>query len=169
MPVDSFRYLSRLVSRYYKLSQVRAELPIPWTQLAQPLDQSRFGLVTSGGLYHSGQDPPFDLDGERREPSWGDPSFRMIPADLQPSELGVSHLHLKTDEILEDMNILLPIQRFKELVEEGRISRLADNAYSFMGYQGFPADQTGWKEVYGPRVADRLLAEEVDCVLLTAA
>jgi D-proline reductase (dithiol) PrdB len=109
------------------------------------------------------------LDGERRQPSWGDPSYRSIPVDIPPSELGVSHLHLRADDILEDMNILLPIERFKELAAEGWIGRLADHAYSFMGYQGFPADQTGWKEIYGPQVADRLLVEEVDCILLTAA
>jgi hypothetical protein len=38
-----------------------------------------------------------------------------------------------------------------------------------MGYQGFPADLTAWKKVYGPQVAEKLIAQEVDCVLLTTA
>jgi hypothetical protein len=88
---------------------------------------------------------------------------------MEPSEVGVSHLHINNGAVLKDTNILLPIQRFQELAQEGRIDSLARHVYSFMGYQGFPADLRGWKEVYGPRVADRLVAEEVDCVLLTAA
>ena len=57
----------------------------------------------------------------------------------------------------------------EELAAEGRIQGQADYAYSFMGYQGFPADLAGWRETYGPQVAEKLTAEKVDCVLLTAA
>ncbi|MCP4542976.1 MAG: hypothetical protein GY832_38150 [Chloroflexi bacterium] len=169
MPVDSFKYVSRLITRYYKLTRVQAELPIPWTLLSQPLNQCRFGLVTSGGLYHKGQEPSFDLERERREPAWGDPSFRTLPTDMEPVEVDVGHLHINKRDVLKDMNILLPIQRFQELVEQSQIGGLARHAYSFMGYQGFPADLTGWRDVYGPQVAEKLLAEEVDCVLLTTA
>jgi hypothetical protein len=88
---------------------------------------------------------------------------------MKPAELGVSHFHINEDDVLKDVNILLPIQRFQELAEEGRIHGLASHAYSFMGYQGFPADVTGWREIYGPHVAEKLIAEEVDCVLLTTA
>jgi hypothetical protein len=88
---------------------------------------------------------------------------------MDPAEVGVGHHHINKRDVLEDMNILLPIQRFAELVVEGRIGGLAEHAYSFMGYQGMPADVTAWREVHGPQVADRLLAEEVDCVLLTTA
>lgn len=169
MEVDSFKYLPRLVTRYYKMSQVRAEMPIPWAPLAQPLKEARFSLVTSGGLYHKGHEPPFDLERETREPAWGDPTYRTLPTDVDPQEVGVSHHHLNPTDIEADMNILLPIQRFQELAIAGRIGDLADQAYSFMGYQGFPADQRPWREIYGPEVARKLLNDQVDCVLLTAA
>ena len=169
MEVDSFKYLPRLVTRYYKMSQVATELPIPWTPLARPLDQTRFNLVTSGGLYHQGQEPPFDLERETREPTWGDPSYRTLATDMDPAAVGVSHHHLNPADIEADMNILLPIQRFQEMADQGRIGGLARRAFSFMGYQGFPADQRPWKERYGPEVAEKLLADQVDSVLLTAA
>lgn len=169
MEVDSFRYLSPLIKRYYQLNLVHKELPIPFTPLRKPLGECRFGLVTSGGLYHKGHEPPFDQERERREPPWGDPSFRTLSTGMDPVEVGVSHLHINAKDALEDMNILLPIQRFKELAAEGRVGSLADHAYSFMGYQGFPSDQSGWKKIYGPAVRDRLLAEQVDCVLLSTA
>jgi D-proline reductase (dithiol) PrdB len=169
MEVDSFKYLSRLITRYYKMAQVQTELPIPWTPLSKPLSQSRFGLITSGGLYHRGYEPPFDLERERQNPTWGDPSYRTLPAGTDPKEIDVSHLHLNAEKIEQDINILLPLKRFQELVQEGRIQSQAAHAYSFMGYQGYPADQTGWMEQAGPQVAEKLLAEGVDNVLLTAA
>jgi D-proline reductase (dithiol) PrdB len=167
--VDSFRYLSSLIKRYYQLSLVHRELPIPFTPLRKPLAECRFGLVTSGGLYHVGREQPFDQEGERKNPAWGDPTFRTLPVDMEPADVGVSHLHINHPDVLADPNILLPIQRFHELVAEGRVGGLAPHAYSFMGYQGFPSDLSGWKEVYGPAVRDRMLAEHVDCVLLTTA
>jgi len=169
MEVDSFKYLSRLITRYYKMAQVRTELPIPWTPLSKPVSQSRFGLVTSGGLYHRDHEPPFDTEGERLKPDWGDPGYRTLPADIDTTEVAVSHLHLNSRDIEEDMNILLPLQRFRELAQEGRIQGQAKHAYSFMGYQGYPADLSGWREESGPKVAQKLLNEGVDNVLLTAA
>lgn len=70
MPVDSFKYLPRLITRYYKLTRVTSELPIPWMPLSRPLDQCRFELMTSAGLYHKGHEPPFGVERERREPAW---------------------------------------------------------------------------------------------------
>ncbi len=169
MEVDSFRYLSPLIKRYYQLNRVRQELPIPFTPLRKPLDQCRFGLVTSGGLYHKRCERGFDQEGERKNPAWGDPSFRTLPVDMDLADVGVSHLHINHQDVLADPNILLPIERFHELVTEARVGGLAPHAYSFMGYQGFPCDLGGWRDTYGPAVRDRLLAERVDCVLLTTA
>ncbi|RME87672.1 MAG: hypothetical protein D6770_08820 [Anaerolineae bacterium] len=169
MSVDSFKYLPPLITRYYKLTRVETELPIPWTPLARPLEECRFGLVTSAGLYHKGYEPPFDVEREKREPTWGDPTFRTIPIDIPQGEVGVSHLHINTRDVLEDINIILPIHRFRELEAEGRIGSLAKEAYSFMGYQGVPASTKAWREVYGPQVAKRLKDQGVDCVFLTPA
>ncbi len=169
MEVDSFRYLPSLIKRYYQFSRVQKELPIPFTPLPKPLDLCRVGLVTSGGLYDTRREQGFDQEGERRNPAWGDPSFRTLPVDMDLADVGISHLHISHDDVLADPNILLPIQRFRELVADGRVGGLAPNAYSFMGYQGFPSDLSGWRDTYGPAVRDRLLAEGVDCVLLTTA
>ena len=169
MDVDSFRYMPSLIKRYYQLNLVRKELPVPFTPLSKPVEQCRFGLVTSGGLYDVRGEQPFDQEGERKNPAWGDPSFRTLPVDMDLADVGVSHLHINHQDVLADPNILLPIQRFHELAADGRIGGLAPHAYSFMGYQGFPSGLSGWRNVYGPAVRDRLLAERVDCVLLTTA
>ena len=167
MPVDSFKYLPRLIATFYQMSDRQPELPIPWTPLPRPLSDCTFGLVTSGGLYHRSVEPPFDLAREKQEPSWGDPTYRTLPIDIPQAEVGASHLHINTRDVLADVDILLPIHRFVQLAAEGRIGGVADHAYSFMGYQGFPPDTSAWQETYGPQVAERFKAAGVDCVLLT--
>ena len=169
MTVDSFKYLPRIIAAFYQTTERQPEFPIPWTPLPRPLGECKFGLVTSGGLYHKDVDPPFDLEREKDEPTWGDPTYRSIPVDIQQAEVGASHLHINTQDVLEDINILLPIQRFRELEAEGVIGSLADQAYSFMGYQGYPPDARAWQQKYAPQVAEKLKAEQVDCVLLTMA
>lgn len=167
MPVDSFKFLPRLIAAFYQSNPVQPELPIPWTALPGPLSACKFALITSAGLYLKGQQPPFDLEKERQDPTWGDPTYRVIPTDVQPDQLGVSHLHVNPKDAQEDFNILLPIHRFQELAEQGLIGGLADSAYSFMGYQGFPPDASRWRDRYAPEIAQRLAADQVDCVFLT--
>jgi D-proline reductase (dithiol) PrdB len=169
MPVDSFKYVSRLVARYYRLSTVDDRGPIPWTPLSKPLDRCRFALITSGGLYDKRNDPPFNLARETREPSWGDPSYRVISVDVPPAEIGASHHHINTAGVLEDRNVLLPLDHFQELVRLGSVGDLAQSHYSYMGYQGFPSDLSGWTQTYGPEVAGCMRQEAVDCVFLTTA
>jgi len=169
MTVDSFKFLPRLIATFYQMTEVQPQLPIPWTPLQRPLSECVFGLVTSGGLYHKGVEPPFDLEREKTEPAWGDPTFRVISKNISQDELGASHLHINTQDVLEDINILLPIHRFQELADEGVIGGLVNQNYSFMGFQGYPPDATEWREITGPQVAERFKAEGVECVLLTPA
>jgi len=169
MPVDSFKYLPRLIGSLYQMTERHPEVPIPWTPLSRPVTECKFGLVTSGGLYHAGKQKPFNLEREIAEPTWGDPTYRAIPSDIGQDEVGASHLHINTDDVRLDINILLPIDRFRELIAEGRAGALARHVYAFMGYQGFPPDATEWQDRYGPEVAERLKEEGVDCVLLTPA
>jgi D-proline reductase (dithiol) PrdB len=169
MPVDSFQYLPRLIATFYRMTEREPEYPIPWTPLSRPISECKFSLVTSGGLYHKGIEPPFDLERERDQPTWGDPSYRTIPTSFAQSEIGVSHLHFNTQNVLQDVNILLPFQRFQEMVAEGKVGAVAEFTYSFMGFQGFPPDTTEWQQTSAPEVAEKMKAEAVDCVFLTPA
>jgi D-proline reductase (dithiol) PrdB len=169
MSVDSFKFLPRIISYYYQQTNRQSDLPIPWTPLKNPARVSKFGLVTSAGIYLLNDGKPFDLKRERREKIWGDPSYRKIPTTVEQGEIGISHLHYNPRDVLIDYNILLPCQRFQALAAEGSIGGLANYAFSFMGFQGFPPDTTEWQTVYGIEVAEHLLTEEVDCVLLTPA
>jgi len=166
MPVDSFKYLPPSIAGYYRNMPVQEEEPIPWTPLAKPLNECRISLVTTAGIYVKDVDPPFDMEREKREPMWGDPTYRRIPRDVRQEQIGASHLHINNRDLLEDMNIVLPIQRALELEEEGVIGSLAPTSYSYMGYQMSNAE---WREKYGPEAAGLMKDEGVDGVLVAPA
>ena len=166
MPIDSFKYLPGAIAGYYRNMPVQKVDPIPWTPLAKPLNECRVSLVTTAGIYVKDVDPPFDVEREKREPMWGDPTYRRIPRDVRQEQIGASHLHINNRDLLEDMNTVLPIERLLELEAEGVIGSLAPTSYSFMGYQMNNAE---WREKYGPEVAGLMKDEAVDAVLLTPA
>ena len=166
MPIDSFKYLPRSLTGYYKSQPITRQEPVPWTPLAKPLNESRVALVTTAGIYVKGSEPPFDAEREKREPMWGDPTFRRIPRDVEQEQIATSHLHINNRDLEIDVNIQLPVHRFLELEEEGRIGSLAETNLSFMGYQ---PNTKEWREKYGPEAAGLMKEEEVDAVLLIPA
>lgn len=164
MTVDSFRFLPASIAAYYRNLPVQREEPIPFTPLAKPLSECRFALATTAGIHEEGKEPPFDTEREKREPMWGDPTFRRISRDVKQEGIGACHLHTNNRDILTDMNIVLPVHRFLELESEGIIGSLAPTSYSFMGYQ---PNTTEWRERYAPEAALIMKEEDVDAVLLT--
>lgn len=166
MPTDSFKWLPRSIAGYYQAMEVPEPEETPWSPLRKPIEQCRFALVTTAGLYLKDEQPPFDLDRERREPGWGDPSYRVVPSDVRQEQIGVGHLHINTEDIEADLNIALPVHRFQELAATGEVGKVAPHHYSFMGYQ---QDNSHWREHSGPAVAQRMVEEQVDAALLTPA
>ncbi len=164
MSIDSFKYLPGSIAAYYRNLPVQREEPVPWTPLKKPLSQCRLALVTTAGLSVNGLEPPFDAAREKREPMWGDPTYRRIPREVRQEQIRASHLHINNRDLLADVNTVLPLQRFLELEWEGTIGSLAPTSYSFMGYQ---MDTREWRERYAPEVAALLRDEAVDAVLLT--
>jgi D-proline reductase (dithiol) PrdB len=69
--------------------------------------------------------------------------------------------------MVEDVDVVLPIRAFTALEAEGRIGRLADEHYSFMGYQD--RRLVDWRNVQGPELAARLKEHAVDVLLLAPA
>jgi D-proline reductase (dithiol) PrdB len=163
--VDPWRFCGPVLKKL--ISDQIPERPgyadIPWTSPGKPLAEAKVALLSTAGISMSG-DPPFDMDRERREPLWGDPSWRRIPSGASSNTVEVNHLHIKTDYIREDLNVALPIDRLRELVEDGVVGAVADTHYSTMGYQG--ADTTALENQSAPEIARSLLDEGVDLLLL---
>ena len=104
-----------------------------------PLKETTFTLMTSAGI-NSKTDSPFDVERERREPAWGDPTSRQIPSTATETDIDVNHLHINTDYIKQDINVMLPLARFREFEKEAIIGKLAPTCYSFYGFQLDPKD-----------------------------
>jgi D-proline reductase (dithiol) PrdB len=111
-------------------------------------------------------DPPFDMEREKREATWGDPSYRAISRETEEKDIQVHHLHINTSYLLQDMNVLLPLRRMAELEKEGIIGRLAPTSYSFYGFQWQGTNFL--EEAIGP-ISERMGREGVEAVLLTPA
>ena len=91
----------------------------------KPLADRRVALVTTAGLHRRG-DAAFELT---------DASYRVLPGELAASDLVMSHSSVNFDRsgFAEDVNLVFPVDRFRELAEEGVIGGLASNHFSFMG------------------------------------
>jgi D-proline reductase (dithiol) PrdB len=140
----------------------RLNAEIPWTPLAVPLDQARVSMVSTAGLHLEG-DTPFDIDAKE-----GDVSFREIPSEVDGAYLRVSHTHYPHRYLNQDRNVVLPVDRLRELADGG-VLRLARRLFSF-GYSGTltrqlidPEDGTAH------RLAAELQEDGVDLVLLAPA
>lgn len=168
MPIDSFKYVPRAMAGKARddALEVTKTAPIPFTPLRKPVREARFALVTSAGIRLK-SDQPFDLEREVREPTWGDPTYRVLPRTVRQDEIAADHLHTNNDILLADVNTVFPIHRLAELVEAGEVGSLAESHYSFMGFQGEPPELGPWRDQHGPKIAERMKREGVDAVLLT--
>jgi hypothetical protein len=138
------------------------EREIPWTPLAKPLSEARVALVSTAALALN-DDEPFDQEGERKNPWWGDPSFRVVPGDTRTGQARSWHMHIDTSVPDEDLDSVMPLARLAELADAGFIGSSAPSHYSFMGYILKPEELL---ERSVPAMIERLKQEEVDAVLL---
>ncbi len=122
-------------------------------RLDKPLEDATIALLTSAGIYVLGEQEGFDVERERNDPMWGDPTLRTIRSDVTQSEIGATHLHIRTDDLLADVDIALPINRLAEFVAEGWVGAAASEHFSVMGYQSEGAEV--WRTETGPEIAAR--------------
>lgn len=163
MRVDSFRFLPRSFRPLYEHVAAPEGEPA-WTPFEPRLAGATIALLTSAGLHLRGAQPEFDLDRERREPAWGDPSWRRVPAGARSGELGMCHLHVNPADVLADHNVALPIDRLAELAAAGVVGAVAAEHVSVMGYQERSLE--GWRSRTLPEVVDMLRGEAADGVVL---
>jgi D-proline reductase (dithiol) PrdB len=165
--VNGFRFLPPSLSAWFSkdIPDEAFSGDIPWTPLKKPAKNTTFALMTSAGINYK-TDPPFDVEREKREPAWGDPTSREIPSTATQADIDVNHLHINPDYIKQDINVMLPLARFREFEKDGIIGGLAPTCYSFYGYQMNP--QVLLEETM-PKVASKMKAEGVEAVLLTPA
>lgn len=146
-----------MMGKAITLPQLRhlADGDIPWAPLRKPLSACTVALISTGGV-HLNSDPPFNLN--------GDPTFRVIPKDVQPGDLAISHQAYDRTDALRDINLVFPLERLRELESAQVIGRLAAQHYGFGLMGSATALMPAVKDV-----ARRLSAAGVDLALLVPA
>ncbi len=119
-----------------------------------PLPERRIAIVTSAGLHRS-SDAAFDLT---------DIGYRVIPGNVQTADLAMSHASVNFDRsgFQNDVNVVFPIDRLREMKAAGEIGSIANFHYSAMG--------AGWEpheiEPTALEIAALLHRDNVDAALL---
>ena len=125
----------------------------PWVE-GPSLTRRRAAIVSTAGLHKRG-DRPFTFDA-------GD-GYRIMPDGIVADDLVMTHVSANFDRsgFQQDWNVVFPIDRLRELVEEGQIGSVAKYHYSFMG-----AHDPIALEKQARSVADLMKRDHVNAVLL---
>jgi D-proline reductase (dithiol) PrdB len=110
-------------------------------------------LISTAGL-HRRNDRPFEgMSGD----------YRVIPGDTKAGDLVMTHVSTNFDRtgFQRDWNVVLPMDRLRELAKEGEIGSMADFNYSFMG-----ATDPMEMEAAARNLAGLLKGDRVDGALL---
>ncbi len=118
------------------------------------LNRLRVAIVSTAGL-HTVQDDPFDGSNPEK--------YRVIPKEIPVQDLVMSHVSVNYDRsgFYQDFNVVFPLDRLKELQDEGFIASVASRHYSFMGAE----NPMTWRPAV-EKLADQLRQDHVDAVLL---
>ena len=162
LSVQLFRRIPWLASRWARRHRFVEGHGIPWAPVTMPLSRSVVALVTTAGVHLKSQGP-FDMD----DPD-GDPSFRAIPSHVQGGDLAITHKYYDHSQADRDINVVLPLDRARELAAGGRIGGFAPFVYGFMGHIDGPHLRT-LMEKTAPEVARLLQRDGADAVVLTPA
>jgi D-proline reductase (dithiol) PrdB len=132
-----------------------ARRAIPYTPFDRDLSDTTIALVSTAGVHLKTQEP-YNTD--------GDGSYRVIPSDTNVADLMVTHTHYDHTAADQDINVVFPIERLRELVADGTIKGLNTEFFGMMGYtlkMKQVLDETG------PEIAKKVERSATDLVLLT--
>lgn len=149
----------RTFVKMYKWQRVD---PVPWALQTAPLGESRVGLVALACMTMPDQ-PPFEAE----QPD-NDASLRIIPADTDPCALVNTYPGQSFDHagLSLDANLLVPLDRLRDMVREGEIGEIAPRVASICGH--LPKPQRLLKET-APQIALMFAEDMVDVALLVPA
>lgn len=141
--------------REHLLAKNRPLFPTqPWVT-GPPLAERRVAIVTTAGLHRRGEQHFFRRTG----------AYRVFPGDVQGRDLLMSHSSVNFDRtgFQQDVNVVFPLDRLRELSRDGVVGSVAAFHYSFMG-AGVEPDEL---EATAREVAGMLKQDGVDAVFLS--
>lgn len=101
---------------------------VPFTPFDMPLSKATIAIVSAAGVHAKDQEP-FNIADEL-----GDLTYRVMGEDVETSNLMVTHHHYDHTDADADINTVFPLDRLRELKEQGLIGGIARKHIGFMGY-----------------------------------
>lgn len=148
--------------RFVRRVHSRPDGPIPFTRLTKPLAECTVGLITTGGVHLTSQ-PAFDM----ADPD-GDASLREIPGDVALTDLTITHNYYNHSSADRDVNVIFPLNRFRELAQQGIVGQVGRRHFGLMGHiEGQQLRRL--QQRTAPEIAAKLRADGVDFAFLTPA
>jgi D-proline reductase (dithiol) PrdB len=131
----------------------------PWVP-GPALPQRRVALISTAGL-HRREDRPFAVTAGHARAMAGD--YRVIPHDIAANDPVMSHVSTNFDRtgFQQDWNVVFPLDRLRELAQDGVIGSVAALHYSFMG-----ATEPGQMEAAAHTLVRLLTQDHVNAVCL---
>jgi D-proline reductase (dithiol) PrdB len=130
----------------------------PLTKPTKAMTQSRVSILTSGGVSHCSM-PGFDPDARN------DHRLDEVGQDVDSKDFDINDSYYNHDDADQDINCIYPIDRLKEMAENGIIGSIAPRFWS--GFMGRIYNRTKLIEESIPAFIDKLREDEID-VLVTA-
>lgn len=132
-----------------------ARRAIPYTPFERDLSETTIALVSTAGVHLKTQEP-YDVE--------GDGSYRVIPSNTNVADLMITHGHYDHEAADQDINVIFPIERLRELVADGTIKGINTD---FFGMMGYTLKMKQVLEETGPEIARKIERSATDLVLLT--
>lgn len=148
------------VNERYPGSMISKPDTVPLATLRKPVAQSRLAFISTAGVQPKGT-LPFDV-----VHPVGDYSFRRVPSAAEPADLEIHQLKYPTAGANRDLNVIFPIERLRELTDEGMIGTLTPDFFSFIGYN---MDPERLERTLAEEIAEAVVAEGAEAALLAAA
>lgn len=119
----------------------------------KPLSERRVSVISTAALQRR----------DDRVFANGEASYRVIQRDTDPNDIIMSHGSVNFDRsgFQQDLNVCFPLERLKELAEEGFIGSVADFHYTVSGAVDPRKNEDSAREI-----ARSMQREGVDTVLL---
>jgi len=123
---------------------------VPFSRFIGDLNLKKVAIVSVAGILKKNDLPP-----ESEE-------FILIPSDTPASGLRVTHHHINPAILQGDINAIFPIDRLRELANEGKIGGPTDNHVSVFG---FHLMQSRIRKEVAPKIAELLESDDAGAAL----
>ncbi len=123
---------------------------VPFSRFIGDLNLKKVAIVSVAGILKKNDIPP-----ENQE-------FILIPSDTSANDLTVVHRHINPVILKGDINALFPIDRLRELAEEGKIGGPTNNHVSVFGFHLL---QSRIRKEVAPQIAEALESDDAGAAL----